>query len=179
MAGTFGEARAMAEACAKNGVQLTFNHQRRFNNPFQTAKKLVESGEIGELKRIEGCCGNMLDWGTHWLNMFLMLNRESKPVWVMGQVDVRADVKIFGVPHDTDGVCVVGFENGVRGTLHTGQLAEDKLGLSIQLYGSERNDRNYQQCAAPDRHNGERATDDRGAGDRGAACTAARRTRST
>ena len=137
MAGTFGEARAMAEVCAKNGVQLTFNHQRRFNNPFQTAKRLVESGEIGELKRVEGCCGNMLDWGTHWLNMFLMLNRESKPVWVMGQVDVRADVKIFGVPHDTDGVCVVGFENGVRGTLHTGSLAEDKLGLSIQLYGTD------------------------------------------
>ena len=137
MAGTFGEARAMADACEKAGVQLTFNHQRRFLPVFQTAKKLVQAGEIGTLQRVEGCCGNMLDWGTHWLNLFLMLNEESLPLWVMGQVDVRADIKFFGVPHDTDGVCVVGFENGVRGTLHTGQLAEDKLGLSIQLYGTE------------------------------------------
>ena len=137
MAGTFGEARAMAEACQKAGVQLTFNHQRRFLPTFQTARTLVESGEIGELLRVEGCCGNMLDWGTHWLNMFLFLNRESLPLWVMGQVDVRKDVKIFGIPHDTDGICVVGFANGVRGTLHTGSLAEDKLGLSIQLYGTD------------------------------------------
>ncbi|WP_309709983.1 Gfo/Idh/MocA family oxidoreductase [Armatimonas sp.] len=137
MAGTFGEARKMAEICAMHGVQLTFNHQRRHLPTFQTAKKLIESGAIGELTRLEGSCLNMLDWGTHWLNMFQMLNGESAPVWVMGQVDVRKPHQVYGVKHDTDGMCLVGYENGVHGLLCTGETAEKAVGCSIKAFGTE------------------------------------------
>ena len=137
MAGTFGEARAMAEACAKNGVQLTFNHQRRHLPTFLTARKLIQEGAIGDLVRLEGSCSNMLDWGTHWLNIFMLLNNESKPVWVMGQVDARPPARIFGVLHDTDGMCQVAYENGVYGLLCTGDLGEKMIGCSIRAIGTE------------------------------------------
>ena len=137
MAGTFGEARKMAEVCAAQGVQLTFNHQRRHLPVFQTAKKLIADGAIGTLTRLEGSCSNMLDWGTHWLNIFQMLNDEAAPVWVMGQVDVRKPHQVYGVKHDTDGMCLVGYENGVHGLLCTGETAEKAVGCSIKAIGTE------------------------------------------
>jgi UDP-N-acetylglucosamine 3-dehydrogenase len=137
MAGTFGEAREMASVCQKLGVQLTFNHQRRHLPTFQTAKKFIQSGAIGELKRLEGSCSNMLDWGTHWLNIFMLLNGESKPLWVMGQVDARKPSSVFGVLHDTHGLCQVGYENGVQGLLCTGEHGEAMIGCSIRAIGTE------------------------------------------
>jgi len=67
MAPTYGEAVDMVGVCESQGVQLTFNHQRRFGAPFRRAKELLKSGVVGDLVRIEGHCGNIFDWGTHWL----------------------------------------------------------------------------------------------------------------
>ncbi len=44
MAPTFGEARAMVDACDAHGTQLTFNHQRRFAEPFRAARALLDAG---------------------------------------------------------------------------------------------------------------------------------------
>ncbi|MDX1932160.1 MAG: Gfo/Idh/MocA family oxidoreductase [Capsulimonadales bacterium] len=137
MAGTFGEARRMAEAAKANGVQLTFNHQRRFNNPFQTAKRLLNEGAIGKLVRIEGACGDMLDWGTHWLNMFLFYNDEQPAVRVMGQIDARHPKKVFQVPMETQAMSLMEFANGVTGLLLTGEGAHKMMGCENRLIGTE------------------------------------------
>jgi UDP-N-acetylglucosamine 3-dehydrogenase len=137
MATTYADAKQMAEACAANNIQLTLNHQRRHLPTFLTARRLVSEGVIGTLTRMEASCGNMLDWGTHWLNKFQMMNAEVMPSWVMGQVDVRKLVSVFGVKHDTDGIAVIGYENGVFGTLYTGDNGEKLLGCSIRLIGTE------------------------------------------
>src|SRR5438876_358623 len=42
MADTWGGARRAAEECAQRGVQLTFNHQRRFGRPFRGARELLK-----------------------------------------------------------------------------------------------------------------------------------------
>ncbi|MBN1400933.1 MAG: Gfo/Idh/MocA family oxidoreductase, partial [Anaerolineae bacterium] len=52
MAPTYGEARRMVAVCVERGVQLTFNHQRRFGPPFRRAKELLQSGAIGQLQRL-------------------------------------------------------------------------------------------------------------------------------
>ncbi len=137
MAGTFGEAKRMAEVCKTHDVQLTFNHQRRFNNPFQTAHRLIKEGAIGKLVRIEGACGDMLDWGTHWLNMFLFYNDESPAVWVMGQVDARRPKTVFRVPMDTQAMSLMEFANGVTGLLLAGDDAHKIMGCENRLLGTE------------------------------------------
>jgi len=53
MAPTWGEAKRMARVCDERGVQLTFNHQRRFGAPFRRAKALLDRGAIGQLLRVE------------------------------------------------------------------------------------------------------------------------------
>jgi predicted dehydrogenase len=137
MAAVWGEARRMEQVCRDRGVQLTFNHQRRFLDTFQAARRLVAEGAIGELKRMEGSCSDMIDWGTHWLDMFGLYNNESAGEWVMAQVDVRKTRVIFGVPMESQGICHIKYRNGVYGLLYTGEGAEDVVGCSNRLIGTE------------------------------------------
>jgi predicted dehydrogenase len=135
MAPTWGEAKQMHRAAVSKGVQLTFNHQRRFLEPFRLARQMVRDGAIGELRRIEGSCDNLLDWGTHWLDMFFFYNEETPARWVLGQIDTRDVKKIFGVPVESQGICQVLFQNEVRGLLLTGFEAE--IGCANRLVGTE------------------------------------------
>src|SRR5438105_2386104 len=120
MATTWGDSKAMHEACADAGLTLAFNHQRRFNEPFQKAKRLLDDGAIGELKRLEGQCDNIYDWGTHWLDMFGFYNNETPAQWVIGQIDCSTEKRIFGAPVEDQSICHFKYLNEVRGTLVCG-----------------------------------------------------------
>ena len=135
MAPTWAEAKSMAAACKSKGVQLTFNHQRRFLAPFQEARRLLQSGSIGELVRLEAACGNIIDWGTHWIDMLFFYNNEEPVDWVIGQIDARDERKAFGVPLDSQAICHFKFRNGVRATVVTGFEAE--IGCANRIIGKE------------------------------------------
>jgi len=135
MAPTWGEARQMHRAASSKGVQLTFNHQRRFLAPFQEARRLIRAGALGEVRRLEGACPNLMDWGTHWLDMFCFLNEETPPVWVLGQIDASRENVVYALPHEHQALCQVMFANGARGLLFTGP--ENDIGCQIRVVGSE------------------------------------------
>ena len=120
MAPTWGEARRMVDVCAARGVQLTFNHQRRFGEPFRKAKGLLKAGAIGRLLRLEASCDNLYDWGTHWFDMLFFYNDETPAEWVIGQIDARGTKPVFGVPVEGQGISHFKFRNGVHGLLVTG-----------------------------------------------------------
>jgi predicted dehydrogenase len=124
MAPTFGEARRMVAACDEHGVQLTFNHQRRFGTRFRKAREILRSGAIGELQRLEGTCANLFDWGTHWFDMFFFYNDETPVDWVIGQIERTGGATVFGVPLEGQGLSHFKFRNGVRALLTTGYDAE-------------------------------------------------------
>lgn len=119
MAPTYGEARRMEEVCRERGVQLTFNHQRRFGNLFRKVRELLREGAIGELRRMEATCRDMFDWGTHWFDMLFFYNDETPVEWVIGQVDPRDGATIFGVRLEGQGISHFEYRNGVTGTLLT------------------------------------------------------------
>lgn len=136
MAPTWGEARRMAQVCAERGVQLTFDHQRRFLHSFQSARQLIRDGAIGQLFRLEGACDNMYDWGTHWLDMFGYFNDETPAEWVLAQVDAERPRIVYGVPMETQGITQVHYANGVTGLLFTGK-SQAAVGCEIRAIGSE------------------------------------------
>lgn len=117
---TFGEAKAMHTRATARGCQLTFNHQRRFNTPFVTARRLLHDQVVGRVRRIESITSNLYDWGTHWFDMIHCLNEESPAEWVIGQVDVRGRHTIFGAPIEGQGLSLIKFRNDVRATMITG-----------------------------------------------------------
>ena len=136
MAPNWADSQKMAAACRERGIQLTFNHQRRFNGPFQGVRKLIQSGKIGDVVRLEGVCGDLFDWGTHWINMFLFYNNETPAKSVFAQVDARRPHTIFGVKMETQGIAVIEFSNGVYATLYTGDDSQKILDCANQVIGS-------------------------------------------
>jgi len=137
MALTFGDAKRMVQECEGRGVQLTFNHQRRFGEPFQKAREMLQAGEIGELTRLEGMCDNLFDWGTHWFDMFFFYNNETPAQWVLGQIEWRGSGTVFGAPIEKQGLSHIRFENGVHGLLVTGHQSGNEWGARNRLVGTK------------------------------------------
>ncbi|MFW6189115.1 MAG: Gfo/Idh/MocA family protein [Planctomycetota bacterium] len=135
IAPTWGESLELVEGCREAGVQLTFNHQRRFNHGLMQAKELLEAGRFGELERMDMFAPkHLLDCGTHSLDMGFMFNEESPAAWVAGQVDAREVSRFFDVPCEFMAVGAMKFENGVRGTIHVGD--DKEMGTGVRLIGS-------------------------------------------
>jgi predicted dehydrogenase len=125
MALTWGDAKRMAAACEKAGVQLTFNHQRRYGAQFVKAKALADSGAIGELVRLESFTSNLYDWGTHWFDMMFYYNGDVPAEWVIGQIDGRGGRAIFGAQVEGQGLSLIRYRNGVYGLMVTGAAFMD------------------------------------------------------
>ncbi len=135
MAPTWGDAKALYQACVDNNVVITFCHQRRFGAQFVKAKRLANEGAIGELRRLEAACPNLLDWGTHWFDMFFFYNNDELVDWVIGQIDVAEEKTVFGVQVETSGLSWIRWKNGVEGLLATGGTALS--GFSNRLIGTK------------------------------------------
>ena len=120
MAPTWGDAKALYQACVDRDVVISFCHQRRFGAQFIKAKQLLDEGAIGKLERVEGSCSNLFDWGTHWFDMFFFYNNDEPAEWVIGQIAVEEDSQVFGVALETSGLSWIRWHNGVEGLLATG-----------------------------------------------------------
>jgi len=120
MALTWGECQEMVAAAEREDVQLTFNHQRRFNPEYREAKRLLDDGEIGELERVETAAPDLYDWGTHCLDLCAMFVDQARPEWVMGQVDYREEHLLFGTHVENQSIALWEYENGVSGFASTG-----------------------------------------------------------
>jgi len=123
MALTWGEAKEMTDACRDAGVQLTFNHQRRFGTQWQHAAKLLKNGEIGELQRIEMRAPNLFDWGTHCFDLCGMYADESPPEWVLGQIDYTKENVVYGAHQENRAIAKWEYKNGIEGLALTGKAS--------------------------------------------------------
>ncbi|MGI8912483.1 MAG: Gfo/Idh/MocA family protein [Chloroflexota bacterium] len=122
MALTLPDADAMLEACARNNVAFTIDHQRRLGRPFALAKDLLQGGRIGQLLRLEGYVpgGNLLDWGTHWIDMFFFYQDQAPVEWVMAMADRQTERSLFGVEVEDHSITHYQFRNGVRAYIELG-----------------------------------------------------------
>jgi UDP-N-acetylglucosamine 3-dehydrogenase len=136
MADTWGGAKRMAKAAADAGVQLTFNHQRRYGEPFMMAKKMLDDGKIGKLVRLECGAGNLYDTGTHFIDMFSFFNGEVPAKWVIAQIDYRQETLVFGSHNENQQVALTEYENGVFGLIMTG-VGSNPVGCVDKLIGTD------------------------------------------
>ncbi len=135
MATQWGDCKRMKAVADAKGSILLFNHQRRHIQLFQEVRRAVQEGEIGELVQIEAECGNLYDWGTHWLDMMFFYNNDQPVEWVIGQINSQTKNVIFGAEMEDQSVCHFKWKNGVRGYMVTGD--EGKIGAVHRLIGTE------------------------------------------
>ena len=134
MATTWSDAKAMAAAADEAGVQLTFNHQRRFEPPWREAKRLLDDGAIGDLRRLEMGGKNVFDYGSHLVDLSNMFNDERAPEWVLGQVDYREANVRYGAHNENQALAQWAYDNGVHCLAATGHGAE-LVGCHNRLVG--------------------------------------------
>jgi predicted dehydrogenase len=120
MADTWAGAKRMAAAAEAKGVQLTFNHQRRYSEATVIAKQLIDAGEIGDLYRFEGEFGNIYDSGTHFIDMMSHFNNDVPAKWVLAQVDYREENLVFGGHCENQQIVMFEYANGVFGFVASG-----------------------------------------------------------
>jgi len=126
----------MHEECEKAGIQLTINHQRRFNKPLLKAREMIKNGELGELKVIEGAWHNFQDSGTHALDTMFYFNGDEPAEWALGQIDMRGGKRVFGALQEGQGIVTFKFKNGVRGTMFSGKDYKD-IGCLVRVVGDK------------------------------------------
>jgi predicted dehydrogenase len=129
MATTWGDCQEMVRVCDRAGIQLTFNHQRRFGTPFRKAKALVDDGRIGGLDRVEMGGKNLYDYGSHLFDLCGFVTDQAAPSWVLAGIDYSEENVQFGAHNENRAIAQWAYENGVSGLASTG---EDSL-LSCQL----------------------------------------------
>ncbi|WP_435102768.1 Gfo/Idh/MocA family protein [Halarchaeum sp. P4] len=124
IADTWGGAKNAVQECWRNDVQLTFNRQRRFLKPFTEAKRLLDAGEVGELRQVEITWGDFFDTGAHTIDLAGMFNDDRPAEWIIAQLDYREEDVRFGMHQENQMLAQWRYENGVHGTLTTGAGAD-------------------------------------------------------
>ncbi len=132
---TWGAAKRMVGAAKEAGIQLTFNHQRRFDPAYMHAKQCLDDGLLGELQLLEMPTANLFDWGTHWFDMMFYYNNQVPAKWVLGQVEPTGGGSVFGVKLEGQAIMHVAFENGVQGISATGR--EHNMHVQNRLTGTK------------------------------------------
>jgi len=136
MADTWASAQRMVQTCWRRDVQLTFNRQRRFGRVFTEAKRRLDAGEIGTLRRVEIGWGDFYDTGAHTIDLAGMFNDDRSVEWVIAQLDYREEDVRFGAHQENQMWAQWCYDNGVHGVLSTGE-GSSLVGAALALEGTD------------------------------------------
>jgi predicted dehydrogenase len=118
------EADRMIAACDKSNTKLVIGHQRRFEAQYVKAKELIETGAIGDLIRVHGCCGgDLLSDGTHNVDLLRFYASDLPIQWVIGQMDGHQKRTRYGHYIEDAAIGYFQFESGVRGFIEVGKVS--------------------------------------------------------
>lgn len=122
MAVSLGEIDRMIEAADSAGARLFVNHQRRYEQPYAGARRLIDDGHLGDLLRVEGYVGDgwdLMSWGSHWVDMARFFNSGQDISWVFAAADQTGNIR-YGHYVEDQMLLQFGFENGTLALVHTG-----------------------------------------------------------
>ena len=131
------DGRAMVETCEAAGVRLIVDHQRRYLHLFTEAKRLLREGAVGAPVQIFAHVGppDMMEWGTHWLDMMRFLLDDAPASWVLGQVRCTGERRGYGHLQEEHGLAYIGFGDGTRGILESQESINGDF--AIRVMGTE------------------------------------------
>jgi predicted dehydrogenase len=128
MATNLREADEMLKACRENDVRLAIGHHHRFDPQLVKARELISDKSIGDPVLLWGHCSlDLMNNGSHVVDMINFLNGDHEAEWVMGQIDTRN--KREGYANHPDmfaedmAIGRICYKNGVRATVELGEFA--------------------------------------------------------
>ena len=144
MAESLQEAKAMVDLCHENGIKAVVCHQQKYLSQMRMLKKIIDNGEIGEVRKIHvECQAWFSQLGTHYVDYLLWANGGCRAKWVCGHVHGPICLD-DNHPAPDYLLGTLELENGVHGYVECGYLAEahnpPEYGSSdnrLTVYGSE------------------------------------------
>jgi predicted dehydrogenase len=137
---TLSEADRMLEACRRHRVALATGHQHRYDAQAIQARAWIDAGRIGDPVMFWGHCSlDLMNNGTHVVDLIHYFNGDRPAQWVMGQIDCRSRAK--GRANHPDmvvedmGIGEVRYANGLRATVELGAFAPQAY--QFHLFGTE------------------------------------------
>jgi predicted dehydrogenase len=128
MAVNLGEADQMLKACRENDVHLAIGHHHRFDPQLVKAKELINDKAVGDVVLLWGHCSlDLMNNGSHVVDMINFLNSDEEAEWVIGQIDTRNKRKGYANHPDmyAEDMAIgrICYRNGVRATVELGEFA--------------------------------------------------------
>lgn len=136
MAVGLDEVDEMLRVCEQYGARLFINHQRRFEKPFQAARRMIDDGALGPIERLEAWVGDgwdLMSWGTHWVDMHRFFMHDEPVEWVVAQAPHSGTIR-YGHPVEDHMLLQFQFSNGVVSIIHLGSHVS---GAGIRVIGKE------------------------------------------
>jgi predicted dehydrogenase len=141
---TADDAYAMRQLCDKHGVRVVVHHYRRYLSCVRRVRQLLESGAIGEPTEFvaAGGEGDLMEMGTHWLDLLRCFAGDRDVRWVMGQGAIgQARTNFAGVDygHELDAYALAffAFADGTRGILECGAADQRAPQTAFRLSGTD------------------------------------------
>ncbi|MDF2721475.1 MAG: gfo/Idh/MocA family oxidoreductase [Paenibacillus sp.] len=142
---TPGEAYEIERLCREHGKLLTVNHQKKLLPAWRAARERIDSGAIGEVEYIRASCqGNLLEQGTHLIDMAMHVNGYSPLRWLSGQVDALEGLNKPQSSSPDAAVAELCFDNGVRAYMEFGASGRTIPGatnkwmqFAVDVYGAK------------------------------------------
>jgi len=120
MAFDFSEALQLNAMCRDAGVLLIVNHQKRNMIEWIKLKDAVASGKLGKVELLRcSCYGNLLNQGTHMLDMAWNMLGEPQPKWLFAAAENTVS-EAPNHPGPRNALALVEYDNGVRANFAIG-----------------------------------------------------------
>ena len=125
------DAKKMIRAAEEKGVILCSAPDSFMGNPFQTAKKLLSEGIIGDIVGVNAVCplrGNEMG-GKRRVDFFYQ--KGAGPIWDMGAYYLNVLISLFGPIHSVTGVGRITWENRVY---PVGEFKGEKIPVEVPTH---------------------------------------------
>jgi predicted dehydrogenase len=138
MACSMAEADAVREACLRHSVSFNTGVLRRFDARYHNARRLIEQGEIGEVKQaVHFASSNLLHGHIHSIDTLMYLLGDPKPVSVWGELRGEGiEFRENRLDKDPMAVHRIRFENGAEAwTIPAGHWEFEVIGTKGTIRG--------------------------------------------
>ncbi|MBM7564051.1 Gfo/Idh/MocA family protein [Paenibacillus sacheonensis] len=145
MALTPSEAYEIEALCKAHGKLALVNHQHKYLPAWHKAQQLLRAGAIGEIEFIRASTKvNIMEQGSHVIDMVMYFNDFSPIAWVMGQTGPYEGKDSSSIVAPDEAMASILFANGVRATVECGAFARSLQGetnpfyhIGVDAYGTE------------------------------------------
>jgi len=137
MATMWGDCKRMVSTCESEGVQLTIDHQRRLSEPVRRAKSMLDSGKIGELKRLEWSEVNLFDAGAHLFDLCDHFVDGARAEWALAAVDCSHENRWFGALNETRAIARWRYADGTIGFASTAEDGDTVVEPYLRIVGED------------------------------------------